>query len=363
MAYFAPLSQNSQVELLAAGDSIWIAPSVTISASGGGQAGIRGDFANLSAVIFGAVISTNLVGLYFDAGLTEQGHTVDIREGGQIVSFSGGTSAVRLWGFGSVVENAGLIHGRAEGVVMGGEGAGTTSWITNSGTIVSPEGEAVGHPTIDTMVLNNSGLISGAVLSYSGDEGIDKITNTGRMIGNLELGSGNDTYSGASGRLTGLIMAGDGNDVVTGGQDGNEFRGGVGNDTLTGNGGNDLLNGEGGIDKLTGGLGKDTLRGGADNDRFVFSAVSHSVVGANADRILDFDDAGNDTIDLGALFGSAMTYRHNLAFSAVGQVRINDIAGADVVVEVNNAGSLAPDFSIRLTATTLASMTASDFVL
>ncbi|HTV69832.1 MAG TPA: hypothetical protein VMF90_14965 [Rhizobiaceae bacterium] len=363
MAYFAPLSQNSQFDLLAAGDSIWIAPSVTISASGGGQSGIRGDFAGLSAVIFGAVISTGFVGLYFDAGVTEQGHTVDIREGGQIVSFSGGTSAVRLWGVGSVVENAGLIHGRAEGVVMGGDLAGTTSWITNSGTIVSPEGEAVRHPTIDTMVLNNSGLISGALLSYSGDDGIDKITNTGRMIGNLELGGGNDTYSGASGLLMGNIFAGIGNDTITGGADGNEFYGGVGNDTLNGNGGNDLLNGEGGADKLNGGLGQDTLRGGLDNDRFIFSAISHSVVGAKADRIVDFDDSGNDMIDLGALFGSVMTYRHSQAFTAVGQVRINDVAGGDVVVEVNTAGSLAPDFSIRLTATTLASMTASDFVL
>ena len=66
---------------------------------------------------------------------------------------------------------------------------------------------------------------------------------------------------------------------------------------------------------------------------------------------------------MSALFGPAMIYRHNLAFTAAGQVRINDIAGADVLVEVNTGGSLAPDVAIRLTATTLASMTASDFVL
>ena len=44
-------------------------------------------------------------------------------------------------------------------------------------------------------------------------------------------------------------------------------------------------------------------------------------------------------------------------------VRINDVAGADVVVEVNTGGSLAADFSIRLVKTTLASMNAGDFVL
>ena len=79
--------------------------------------------------------------------------------------------------------------------------------------------------------------------------------------------------------------------------------------------------------------------------------------------ILDFDDSGNDRIDLSALFGPAMTYRHNLAFTAAGQVRINDVAGADVIVEVNTGGTLAADMQIRLTNTTLASMTASDFLL
>ncbi len=79
--------------------------------------------------------------------------------------------------------------------------------------------------------------------------------------------------------------------------------------------------------------------------------------------LLDFDDSGNDVIDLSALFGPAMTYRHNLGFTAAGQVRINDIAGADALVEVNTGGTLAPDFQIRLTSTTLASMTASDFLL
>ena len=44
-------------------------------------------------------------------------------------------------------------------------------------------------------------------------------------------------------------------------------------------------------------------------------------------------------------------------------MRINDIAGADVIVEVNTGGSLSADVSIRLKGTTLASMTASDFVL
>ena len=69
------------------------------------------------------------------------------------------------------------------------------------------------------------------------------------------------------------------------------------------------------------------MTGGANNDIFRFAATSHSVVGVNADVITDFDDFGDDRIDVSALFGPAMTYRHNLAFTAAGQVRINDIAG------------------------------------
>jgi hypothetical protein len=42
-------------------------------------------------------------------------------------------------------------------------------------------------------------------------------------------------------------------------------------------------------------------------------------------------------------------------------VRINDIAGPDLLVQVNTGGTLAADMQIRLTGTNLASMTASDF--
>jgi hypothetical protein len=43
-----------------------------------------------------------------------------------------------------------------------------------------------------------------------------------------------------------------------------------------------------------------------------------------------------------------LTYIHNAFFSGIGQVRINDIAGPDVIVELNLGGTLAPDMQIRL---------------
>ena len=150
---------------------------------------------------------------------------------------------------------------------------------------------------------------------------------------------------------------------LTGNNLANIVTGNAGNNILNAGAGNDTLNGGLGIDTLIGNLGKDTSTGGGGNDIFRYLATTHSPVGAGADVILDFDDSDDDRIDVSALFGPAMIYRHNLAFTAAGQVRINDVAGADVIVEVNTGGTLAADMQIRLTNTTLASMTGSDFLL
>jgi Ca2+-binding RTX toxin-like protein len=143
----------------------------------------------------------------------------------------------------------------------------------------------------------------------------------------------------------------------------NTITGNAKNNTLDGAAGADILSGLGGNDTLIGGAGRDTITGGLGDDTFKFAIKAHSPNTAQRDTITDFDNSGNDRIDISALFGAPMTYRHALAFTAAGQVRINDIAGADVIVEVNTGGSLAADFSISLKGTTLAEMAANDFVL
>jgi len=52
-----------------------------------------------------------------------------------------------------------------------------------------------------------------------------------------------------------------------------------------------------------------------------------------------------------------------LPFNGAGQVRINDIAGPDLFVEVNLGGTLAPEMQIHLTNTFAFTMNAADFVL
>jgi Ca2+-binding RTX toxin-like protein len=197
--------------------------------------------------------------------------------------------------------------------------------------------------------------------TYVLESGADVVTDTG---GTADLATSTISRSLAAAGLTtiekltllGSALNGTGNGLT------NTITGNTFNNSLDGGLGNDTLNGLGGNDTLVGNAGKDTSIGGTGNDIFRFLNKAHSF-GALTDVITDFDDSGNDRIDVSVLFGPTLIYRHNLAFTAAGQLRINDVAGADVIVEVNTGGSLAADFQIRLAGTTLASMTAGDFFL
>jgi Ca2+-binding RTX toxin-like protein len=73
--------------------------------------------------------------------------------------------------------------------------------------------------------------------------------------------------------------------------------GGAGKNWLDGSSGNDILDG-GGDDRLIGGPDDDWLTGGSGADLFVYNDLYPS-----ADRILDFNAAEGDRIDLSALDG------------------------------------------------------------
>lgn len=201
---------------------------------------------------------------------------------------------------------------------------------------------------------------SNFVDKLEGYNGHDKVNGRGGndVINGMD---GNDTLSGDAGND--VVQGGNGNDTLKGGVGSDRLSGGANTDSLFGDANNDTLDGGAGNDILVGGLGKDTQIGGLGNDTFRFTAVSDSPAGVNADIIKDFDKSGNDIINLSALFGPTMTYRGAAAFTAAGQVRINDIGGVDLLVEVNTGGTLAADVQIRLAATTLASMTLTDFIL
>ena len=89
---------------------------------------------------------------------------------------------------------------------------------------------------------------------------------------------------------------------ITGTNRSDVITGTSGDDSITGLRGNDKLSGNDGADIIIGGAGRDTLSGGAGDDRFVFSSISNSKIGA-PDLIQDFQSG--DLIDLSQIDANA----------------------------------------------------------
>ncbi|WP_321287286.1 Ig-like domain-containing protein, partial [Alcaligenes phenolicus] len=72
-----------------------------------------------------------------------------------------------------------------------------------------------------------------------------------------------------------------------------------GDDTLDGGNGNDILYGQGGNDTLIGGAGDDIMFGGEGDDTFVWNKGDEGTASKPAvDKVMDFGDAGTDTLDI-----------------------------------------------------------------
>jgi len=130
-------------------------------------------------------------------------------------------------------------------------------------------------------------------------------------------------------------------DTILGNDDDNKVIAGQGDDIINGRGGKDALQGNDGNDTIIGGTGNDTMRGQGGNDVFVYS------IGDGVDKILDFDDFGDDQIDLSS-FGFTSFADVQAVMSQSGSRVILDFAGANV---------------LRLENTDLADMGADDFIL
>jgi Ca2+-binding RTX toxin-like protein len=303
--------------------------------------------------IDGQVLSSETRAIYLaHTGGQASNHRLVIGAEGRVLS-GAFTAAVEVEGIGSIVQNWGEIAGGGgvqmfeaglgsfenHGIVSGADVAafralqisslsvlntGTLAGvfgievddaqaeIRNTGTISGSGGTAISvRSGTASIVLTNLGDISGAITVNAGIAFSDIVTNGGRILGNVDLGEGGDSFLGRDGTLAGLLFGGAGSDLlVTGAGDesifcgtGNDVaRGGAGEDSLTGDSGNDTLSGQdgeddlrgdAGRDRLNGGRGDDTLRGGADQDTFVFGRHGDD------DRVADFAD-GTDRVDLSA---------------------------------------------------------------
>lgn len=213
-------------------------------------------------------ITNEASGVIAGVGSTGTGITI-----GSGTSFGGGS--------GSVVVNHGSITSAAFWAVdffpMRG---GHTARLDNTGTISGEFGSFRGNQTGEQVT--NSGTMIGQV---DMDQGDDVLTNSGLIDGDVFLGAGADTYEGlADGAVTGTVYgmnlndtmrgseandsfdAGSGNDLVDGRGGDDSLRGWTGNDSISGNTGNDTMTGDAGADTLNGGQGNDLIDGGEDAD-------------------------------------------------------------------------------------------------
>ena len=190
--------------------------------------------------------------------------------------------------------------------------------LDNSGTIraataVYAEYQHVVSPALKSITINNeaTGRIEGNIdLHYT----IDTVVNEGVIIGDIFLGDFDDIYTQNTGRLIGVLDMGAGDDIVYtgagsqtifGGTGKDKISAGDGDDFISGGGDRDILHGGAGNDFISGGAGRDTINGGDGEDYAVYEDAAEGVVvdlGAGTAR----GGGGDDTlISIENLLGSA----------------------------------------------------------
>ncbi len=291
----------------------------------------------------GNILSTGSYGV-----LSNTNNGVFINNIGSISSTANGVSLFLSDGSGThKVNNSGTILGSSNGLIIEARGLG--SYIVNSGTISGTDRYGVaGSQTTDAVLeVRNTGVISGRLASFFGnnDDGSglssDRVYNAGVMQGDVELRGGDDLYDGRGGTLTGSVLGGAGNDLyiidqagislvelaeggtdevqsevdfalgdnfetltLIGAQDINATGNGTGN-TITGNAGNNTLRGKAGGDSLSGGDGEDVIRGGKGTDTLSGGDGDDTLRGGRSNDTLN---GGNDNdILLGGLGSDTLT--------------------------------------------------------
>ncbi|WP_135507144.1 beta strand repeat-containing protein [Roseovarius aestuariivivens] len=226
----------------------------------------------------------------------------------------------------------------------------------------------VGGTGDDTYFVDNAG----DTIVENGNEGTDHV-NASISVALKDFSQALEMLT-----LTGAAdIDGTGNfaaNTITGNSGNNVLNGAFGNDTLIGGAGNDTFQDTAGADHMDGGTGADVFFAGngsdhmvagldADIDRFVFSDIADSAVGAQRDSIEQFV-RGDDLVDLRQIDANTAVASDQPFVFAVGPAN-NSIwvqaggSGLSVFGDVN--GDATADFEIFLDGQ--ASMNAADFLL
>lgn len=208
-------------------------------------------------------------------------------------------------------------------------------------------------------VFQNAGKMIGAVQLGTGNEAL---LNSGLVTGYVNLGAGNDGYDGRDGQADGLVSGQEGADTLLGGAGFDNLQGNTGNDSesggagddfvvggkdddiLLGDAGRDVVYGNVGADTCDGGEGNDIARGGQDNDivrggpgdDFVSGDKGDDTVtgGLGADVFHSFGEAGLDRVtDFSAAQGDRVQLDPGTQY-AVAQV------GPDTVITMTGGGQM-----------------------
>jgi len=248
-----------------------------------------------TVTVNGTIVSKQTTGIELGAGNAAVS-TITIGATGEV----GGSFGIALLSS-AIVKNAGTVGGDNHGILMGGAGTRT---ITNTGTIIGPSGFAIFDLNdLSTDKIINSGLLNALHLG-GGD---DLLRNSGKITESVSLGGGDDTlvnwgmidddilgFDGddtvtnfkkvgnklVHGSIIGLIELGDGNDSFSGGETAEKLRDGNGADTVRFGGGNDLYEAIG----QTGSDGHDMVSGSKGVDTYDASFAS-STVQINLDKV------------------------------------------------------------------------------
>ena len=257
------LSAQDTMGILAAGVGSRV--TITGSVNGGSQGVLMGLFgAANNHLINSGTISAGSVG---DGTLDFRFNNGAIAEGSdnRITNLAGGT----------------IIATSSEGAGVRVSGGGNGTVVSNAGTITALTWFGVDFDTLgpsETARLINTGVIEGLAGAFRGNDSADTVINRGTMIGQVDLGLGDDSLDGRGGQVNGVVSGGDGNDRLDfrgAGLVSDALLGGLGSDTVLGTNGDDLifggddadrLSGAGGEDDLQGGAGFDTMHGGDGND-------------------------------------------------------------------------------------------------
>jgi Ca2+-binding RTX toxin-like protein len=239
---------------------------------------------------------------------------------GMTGSVSGAVDGVYLYGENepgrpNTVFNAGSITGGVWGVRL----EAAENIVSNSGKIVGEVGIEASSSD-QYLVINNTGLIkgTGGVAIYGAWNGANTVTNSGRIEGDIFLGSRGylmpdgpptNIYDGRGGTITGLVHFFAGNDIAYGGDGSETFYMGTNINFVDGGAGIDTLQYD---FKATVDLRVTTqqqtftyawdtiqnienLSGSAFSDSFIGNEVSNILVGAGENDALD-GQGGNDML-------------------------------------------------------------------